>query len=298
MMAPRVVIFCCSPGKPDRLDEDWSREAEAARNAGFATALIDHDAVVAGKLTRAVARIPQADRTATAIYRGWMLTVEQYGRLFEALLAKGVTLINGPSQYAFCHHIPGWYAAFDKHTPRSRWLSHGPPFSRDEIVAVLAGWTGGAIVKDYVKSEKHAWLEACFLPDVTDINDVERVVRRFTELRGVDFAGGLVFREFVSLRAIGQHPQSGMPISNEWRLFWATGKPIACSPYWEATADREPNVAEFASLAREVKSDFFAMDLAQRQDGSWLILELGDGQVSGLPERMDAGAFYRSLAHI
>jgi len=37
------------------------------------------------------------------------------------------------------------------------------------------------------------------------------------------------------------------------------------------------------------------MNVAQRSDGSWLIVELGDGQVAGLPENAAIPAFYESL---
>ena len=42
--------------------------------------------------------------------------------------------------------------------------------------------------------------------------------------------------------------------------------------------------------------DFFTMDIAERADGSWMIIELGDGQVAGLPERLLPVDFYRALA--
>jgi len=38
------------------------------------------------------------------------------------------------------------------------------------------------------------------------------------------------------------------------------------------------------------------MDVAQHIDGSWMIVELGDAQVAGLPERMDVAAFYAALS--
>jgi ATP-grasp domain, R2K clade family 3 len=37
------------------------------------------------------------------------------------------------------------------------------------------------------------------------------------------------------------------------------------------------------------------MDLARRGDGEWMIVELGDGQVSGLPREADADRFYSAL---
>lgn len=42
-------------------------------------------------------------------------------------------------------------------------------------------------------------------------------------------------------------------------------------------------------------SRFFTIDLAQRADRAWLVMELGDGQVAGLPARAHPTAFYRAL---
>jgi hypothetical protein len=38
------------------------------------------------------------------------------------------------------------------------------------------------------------------------------------------------------------------------------------------------------------------MDVARRRDGGWMIVEVGDGQVSGLPKESDADGFYEALA--
>jgi hypothetical protein len=34
------------------------------------------------------------------------------------------------------------------------------------------------------------------------------------------------------------------------------------------------------------------MDIAKTKDGEWIIIELGDGQVSGLPDKVDRLQFY------
>jgi hypothetical protein len=34
-------------------------------------------------------------------------------------------------------------------------------------------------VQDYAKSRKHEWVEACFIPDLTETDAVGRVVERF-----------------------------------------------------------------------------------------------------------------------
>lgn len=51
----------------------------------------------------------------------------------------------------------------------------------------------------------------------------------------------------------------------------------------------------FSDVAKAVRSRFFTMDVAQRRDGTWIIIELGDGQVAGLPETTPAPSFYAAL---
>lgn len=111
-------------------------------------------------------------------------------------------------------------------------------------------------------------------------------------------AGGLVFREYVEFEPIGVHPKSGMPITEEYRIFWLYGEPLFWSPYWEGAdyAGTDVPVDRFAGIAAAVRSRFFTMDVARRRDGGWMIVELGDGQVSGLPRQADADRFYSALS--
>ena len=50
------------------------------------------------------------------------------------------------------------------------------------------------MLRDYVKSMKHYWDEAAYIPEVADPTAVERVARRFLELRDDAFTGGFVLR--------------------------------------------------------------------------------------------------------
>jgi hypothetical protein len=38
------------------------------------------------------------------------------------------------------------------------------------------------------------------------------------------------------------------------------------------------------------------MDVAKTKLGEWLIVELGDGQVAGLPEKLNVDSFYQKLS--
>lgn len=54
--------------------------------------------------------------------------------------------------------------------------------------------------------------------------------------------------------------------------------------------DAAPPVGLFSRVGERVRSRFFAMDVAKRLDGEWIVVELGDAQVAGLPDRTDAEA--------
>lgn len=295
-----LILFCSDPLRPRQVDDAYTEELAAAKRAGFDHALISYEALVDDQdAERAVRRVPEQPSEMLAVYRGWMLRPEQYTQLYDALLGKEVRLINDPAAYRRCHYLPESYASIAGHTPRTVWLPVGAELDLDRVMQQLETFGDApVIVKDYVKSRKHEWSDACYIPSALDRVAVERVTRHFLERQGPDLAEGLVFREFVTLQPIGSHPKSGMPLTEEYRLFFLDGLPLYASAYWEAGiyADAAPPVDVFAAIVPAVASRFFTMDVAKRTDGDWIIVELGDGQVAGLPVRVDADEFFRALA--
>jgi hypothetical protein len=261
--------------------------------------LVDHTKVVEGAAAQAVARIPEGEQL--AVYRGWMLKPPQYQAMHAALAARGVTLVNTPEAYRAGHYLPDGYASIEGQTPRSVWLPVPVPEEVDfeRIRAALAPFGDGPlIVKDYVKSQKHYWTEACFIPSASDSSAVQRVVRRFLDLQGSDLNEGLVFREFVPLRIVGTHPKSALPLAAEFRIFWLDAEPILAHRYWGdlTSFDTPLPFDDIRPTAARVPSRFFTMDVAFLESGGWTIVELGDGQVAGLPSLDLAPAFYEKIA--
>lgn len=274
------------------MDPAFEREAVAARAAGLTVGVVDHDAAAAGDDACARDAPPGPGR---CVYRGWMLRPERYATLNAALVARGLSPLTSPAAYEAAHHLPRWYPLVEALTPRSVWLA-GRPERADVVVAARAFGDAPLIVKDFVKSEKHLWAEACFVPRASDEAGLWRVVSRFLQERGRDLEGGLVLRELVPLRRLGAHPRSGMPIAAEVRAFVLDHRPVVVLPYWEGTQVPLPDLAAFDAALTRVPSRFFTADLALREDGTWTVLELGDGQVSGLPEDADPLPLYRALA--
>lgn len=290
-----VIIFPSEPFEPRQVDDAFSGEYEAAQAAGFSVGLVDHGLVAQGEAEAAVSRLRVEG---PAAYRGWMYTVPQYASFHAALTARGVQLVNSPGAYGFCHLLPNNYAVLKGDTPRSVWCEVGgePDFVAIRDCAAELG-AAPAMLKDFVKSQKHYWNEACFIPDASDGARVEAVVRRFLELQGGELNGGLVFRSFEALKVVGEHPQSRMPLAAEFRSFWLRGQLVLAHKYWGGLTsfDVELPLTWMKQLVDKIDSEFFTMDVAMREDGTWVVIELGDGQVAGLPSPELAQQFYRTL---
>src|SRR5258708_30686780 len=293
-------IFCADPFSINRPDSMYEEEVSAVKGLNLEYSCISfEDLVEQHDVARAVRKVEPSVEIETGIYRGWMLKPEAYTRLYEALVERNIFLINTPSAYKHCHHLPESYAVIECSTPQSVWIKAGADVSMDEIMGILQPFgSKPIIVKDFVKSRKHEWTEACFIPSAADRQTVERVVKRFLVLQGEDLNEGLVFREFVEFEPLTTHSKSGMPLTKEYRLFFLDRQIIFSAEYWEEGdySNVVPPVDSFLEIAKKVQSRFFTMDIARRVDGWWMIVELGDGQVAGLSGKIDLKAFYQVLA--
>ncbi|MFD8881672.1 ATP-grasp domain-containing protein [Streptomyces erythrochromogenes] len=295
--AAATVLYCCDPLNERRVDGHFAAEARQLHAAGGRTLLVDHDALLTGDAERAVARVP--DRAGALWYRGWMLPADRYAALDAALRRRGGRLAVTAEQYRRAHELPGWYATFADLTPVSAWLPAEPGRTPDpqRLTALAAGLPPGAgVVKDYVKSRKHEWDEACHVPDLGDADALHRVVGRFVELQEEFLAGGVVLRAFEDF--VAPPTRAGTAAAAEVRVWWRDGTPRLVtahpdSPVAEVvTPDLEPVRAAVEALG----CPFVTTDLALRADGVWRVVEVGDGQVSDLRQGADLDAFVRILA--
>ena len=295
------VLFCDSGFSPREVDYMYAEEYQAARKQSIVCELLSFEALRKGDTDAALKRIKASEALEPAIYRGWMLRPQVYQVLYDALLAKKIQLINSPEEYRFAHYLPENYELLQKYTPQSTYRKLEGTFRVEDFATELDAFGDHPIViKDYVKSQKHYWAEACFIPNAADRENVEAVIRRFLELQGPDFNEGLVFRAFVELEQLTEHSQSGMPLTKEFRVFVKNGAVIATYKYWDEGDYQqvEPVLDTFEPLLPKIKSNFFTMDIAKKKDGEWIIVELGDGQVAGLPENADKATFYKQLKQI
>jgi hypothetical protein len=295
------ILFCDDAFDSKSVDPDFEVEYKASRENGFAPHLFSYEILTKeGDAEQATRRIKKADRLRPIVYRGWMLKPDQYSALYDTLLVKGYKLINTAEEYKNCHYLPESYRFIETETPRTVWLPMQPGDANYakifEIISVFGD--SPLIVKDYVKSQKHYWETACYIDSAVNSEKVRSVIGRFLELQGTDLNEGLVIREFVELEELTKHSKSGMPLKLEYRLFYLQGKLIGCYEYWEEgvySSEEIPPMESFQKIAETIESNFFSMDIAKTKAGEWIIVELGDGQVAGLPDSAEKNEFYKSM---
>jgi hypothetical protein len=291
------ILFCKSPFQPNSVDEEYEDQFIYAKENGFETLLFNYeDLTNCNRFSTATKRIKSSDELAWVIYRGWMLTPKQYEILYNDLLSKNYKLINTIEEYQNCHYLPDSLKFIAHKTPKTIYEKIEDENSINNLIekASIFG-SNPVILKDYVKSEKHDWETACYVPDASDTNKLKSSILNLIELRDKYLNEGIVVREFIELNDLTIHSKSGMPLTEEYRLFFFNKKLLGIYDYWEEGeyTFSKPDTTEFEEIARGVDSNFFSMDIARKKDAEFIIIELGDGQVAGLPDKADRNEFFK-----
>lgn len=276
----------------------YADEYRSANEGGVQTSLISFEELQRGDIESALKRVRMGAEKEIGIYRGWMLKPSQYEMLYRSLLEKNITLINSPGEYKFCHYLPESYETIRGFTPKTTFKELESSFNIEDFRNEIDEFGDKPIIiKDYVKSQKHYWNEACFIPNAYDKEKASLIINKFIELQDSDLNEGLVFREYVELEALANHSESGMPLTKEFRVFVKHQKVIAIFQYWDEGdyQNVEPVIEEFEALIPKIRSNFFTMDIAKQKGEKWIIVELGDGQVAGLPDNANRDSFYNKL---
>ena len=106
--------------------------------------------------------------------------------------------------------------------------------------------------------------------------------------RGGLLTGGICIKEFLSLKRYGDK-------TNEFRVFYINHVPATiCRNSGQDYYTPEPP-QELVEKYRTLGSPYYTVDYAELEDGSWKILEAGDGGVSGLSENQDYEQYFRAV---
>ena len=198
-----------------------------------------------------------------AIYRGWMMTPEEYKRFYADIQSCGSNLLTTPEAYRFCHYLPCWYYEIKQFTAPS-FPIHNVDLEFlegediDDSIKHLNWNTTRYFVKDFVKS-----LSSEHSSEAHNGNEVLEIGRLLKKYRG-HIDGGLVVRQFEEYKP-----------GTEVRYFVRNEK--VYSPNGTV-----PEMVKEVAKRLSLFSPFFSVDVAERKDGELRVIEIGDGQVSDL----------------
>lgn len=159
--------------------------------------------------------------------------------------------------------------------------------------------SGSFVVKGRTNSRKQEWKSKMFA------EDKKAAINIALDLQLDPLIGeqGVVIREYIPLEAkeIGIN---GQPFANEWRFFFYKKTMLSYGYYW-SSADELPSNSELPQAAKDIaqkaadilsdKVNFFVVDVAKTQSGDWIVIEVNDGQMSGLSEN-DPETLYANLS--
>ncbi len=289
-MEPLLILFPHEPFKPSKVDPSFAEEYGAARVIGFPTAFYDHDALESGSIAGALRRVSSSDSAHRTIFRGWMLPGDLYKAAHEALTAKGYVPEVTPVAYEEAHYLPYAYPLIEGETPRRAWIEGD---DADAVWKLYADFSEkDAIIKDWVKSAKSRWKDGCFIPAGTSEERFREIYRVFREERSKLFNRGVVLREFMPIVERGSDIR-GLPVVEETRLFFWHGEVLV--PPSSTSPSPLDERARWENIAKRFQSPFITIDVAYLTDGTWKIVEVGDGGVSGLPMGLEPERFFASL---
>ena len=297
----KTIIMPGDYFNPKNPDSSFEEEYNSAKKFGNVF-LFRLEEFIEGDILK---RLPQSESPKEKIfYHGWMMSAEQYRKFYLTLEGKGYRLTNPPAHHTAFNYFNGWYSAIEGLTPKSVMVyDDNVRAVLDAAMALQKETKSALIIKDAVKSLKHDWLKACFIPEGADALYMAKVIATFlmTKKEYNDLKLPVVIRQFEKLVSLGAHPKSGMPISHEYRTYVHNGKVLLQAPYWETAyqEDEEPPAEFIQSLIDKLMAQtpckLFTIDTALRQDGEWICIEVGDGQVSSLPDQANKDEFFSKL---
>lgn len=276
-----LILFPSSYFSVQKVDEDLQKEYEGAQNTGlFEVVFFGYDKwFQEGKLVLSM----EISQMRSALYRGWMMQPEKYAQFYEALLQRNIRLVTTPEEYERMHIFPNVYKEFGEDTARMEIY----PLHEQIPVGQVKKKFNRFLVKDYVKSVKGTEFPAYFDHSVTQ-EEFDKWMAVFYKYRGELLTGGICIKEFLDLKRYGER-------TNEYRVFYVKNQSITISPN-SAQPDYVPQVPkELVEKYRGLNSVYYTVDFAEIADGSWRVIEAGDGSVSGLSEFQDAESYYRAL---
>jgi len=161
---------------------------------------------------------------------------------------------------------------------------------------------GPFVLKGETNSRKHQWNSHFYAEDIMAAREV------YGRLMQDSLIGQqqIYIREYIPLKKLATG-MNGMPVSIEFRCFVAYGELLSVGFYWSSHLEEVIELHGKAPDPSVIPKDFLeevirrvspcapavVIDVAQKEDGGWVVIELNDLQQSGLSENSPETVYQR-----
>lgn len=277
-----TILFPSSYLNKRKPDEEYEKEYKAAVNNGFDVVLFDQEKWDRGRVVSINETLVSED---ISIYRGWMMKPEDYFLFSNQLNDLGICLLVTPSEYKNLHVFKNSYPYVVEDAPKTLFYDSVSDIDLEYINNSI----GRFMIKDFVKSVKGTDFPKCF--DHPSKEYFENQMQKFVKYRGDLFTGGIQVKEYLDLKEYGS-------ATNEYRAFYLDGQILSITRNSGQPADTNRPSDELIQKYSRLQSSFYTVDYAECADGSFKVIETGDGGVSGLPDTLSPDLFYKEVREI
>jgi hypothetical protein len=216
------------------------------------------------------------------VWVGFIPESDRYNAIYEAALQKNVQLINSPEQHRTAMEFDRFYPALQDLTAKSVVIS-----DLSELADVPDRLTFPVFVKGAVKSNKDKGWNAVVAQNLDELTALAQQIFAHPHRA----RGKVIIRELLDLNIIAIDP-NGFPLGREYRAFLYKHELLTYGFYWDDYPDPNPLVGEtkhalvstVIKAAKCVDVPFLSVDVGQLKNGNWVVIEIGDGQFSGLSQ--------------
>lgn len=204
-------------------------------------------------------------------------------------------MINSYNQHVYISDLGNWYYDLAEFTPKTWSNLHEIPED------------GPFVLKGETNSKKYHWNKMMFAKDKAAAIEVHS---RLTEDSMLQYQK-IYIRKYIPLEKL-QDGLQGLPITREYRFFVYKDRILSGGFYWSShtyelrerglnLSEQEVPVEFLNKIIAKVRNteiceppDYYVIDVAKTESGDWILIELNDGQMSGLSEN-NPDTLYRTL---
>lgn len=188
----------------------------------------------------------------------------------------GGKLINSYTNHRYVADIANWYPDLEEYTFKTWFRLEDVP--KDG---------GPFILKGETNSKKFQWQSHCYAQNFKEASEVYQRLYQDSLISQQN----IVIRQFEPLKKLAD-AVVGPPVSEEYRFFVLDGHVICGAFYWSTAADDLEVIPSADNVPKDYleniidivaqKIRFFVVDVARKENGDWVVVELNDGCQSGL----------------